>query len=132
MIIRRYGNRVHSVSLNFDPVAMTEVGFQRDGEMERDLGEFLDEHQMVREVEVIAEASDPVQEKAEREMLGKLASQVNGLHDSLEQGQYLAIESKAGVDYPRTRYSRTTAGDQEFTYTLDRPLRLGIWEPRPA
>ena len=132
MIIRRYGNRVHSVSLNFDPAAMTEVGFHRDGQMERDLGEFLDEHQMVREVEIIAEASDPVQEKSEREMLQKLAAQANELHDSLEEGQYLAIESKAGVDYPRTRYNRSTTGDREFTYTLDRPLRLGIWERRPA
>ena len=132
MIIRRYGNRIHSVSLNFDPAAMTEVGFHRDGQMERDLGEFLDEHHLVRELAIIDEATDPVQERAEREMLQKLAAQVNELHDSLEEGQYLVIESKAGVDYPRTRYNRSTTGDREFTYTLDRPLRLGIWERRPA
>ena len=132
MIIRRYGNRVHSVSLDFDPAALTEVGFRRDGQVEWDLGEFLDEHRMVREVEIIAEATDPVQERAEREMLLKLAAQVNELHDSLEEGQYLTIESKSGVDFPRTRYERSTPGDQGFTYTLDRPLRLGIWEKRPV
>ena len=132
MIIRRYGNRVHSVSLNFDPAAMTEVGFRRDGQMERDLGEFLDEHQMVREVDIIAQAADPVQEAAEREMLEKLAAQVKDLHDSLQEGQYLVVESKTGVDYPRTRYDRSTAGDREFTYTLDRPLRLAVFEKRPT
>lgn len=127
MIIRRYGNRFHSVVLDFDPAAMTEVGFRKDGEREWDAEGFLAQHEMVREEAIIAEATDPIQEAAERTMLVALEEKVRAIHDLLEDGQYLSIESKAGVDYPRTRYTRTTTGDREFSYTLDRPLRLGVW-----
>ena len=127
MIIRRYGNRFHSVSLNFDPAAMTEVGFRRDGTQEWDAEEFLAGHEMVREEEIMAEASDAVQEAAERVMLSNLEALVKKALAALEDGQLLSIESKAGVDHPRTRYDRPTTGDREFTYTLDKPLRVGIW-----
>ncbi len=127
MIIRRYGNRFHSVSLNFDSAAMTEVGFRRDGTQEWDAEEFLAGHEMVREEEIMAQASDAVQEAAEREMLSNLEALVKKALAALEDGQLLSIESKAGVDHPRTRYDRPTTGDREFTYTLDKPLRVGIW-----
>lgn len=127
MIIRRYGNRFHSVELDFDPAAMTEVGFRRDGQKEWVTDEFLATHELVREEEVIAEATDVVQEAAERAMLQALKEKVFAVRDSLEEGQFLSIESKVGVDYPRTRYDRPTTGDKAFSYTLDRPLRLGIW-----
>ncbi len=127
MIIRRYGNRFHSVSIDFDPAAMTEVGFRRDGAQEWDAEEFLSQHELIREEEIIAESSDVVQEKAEREMLESLKGKLTAIHDALEEGQFLSVESKTGVDYPRTRYDRPTIGDKAFTYTLDKPLRLGIW-----
>jgi len=132
MIIRRYGSRFHSVALDFDPAAMTEVGFRRDGEQEWDADEFMSGHQMIREEEVLAEATDAVQEAAERIMLDVLKEKFNAIHDGLAGGQLLSIESKMGVDHPRTRYDRTTTGDREFTYTLDRPLRLGIWEEKAS
>ena len=127
MIIRRYGNRFHSVSLDFDPAAMTEVGFRRDGTQEWDAEEFLAGHEMVREEEIMAQASDAVQEAAERVMLSKLEAKVKEVLEALDDGQLLSVESKAGVDHPRTRYDRPTTGDREFTYTLDKPLRVGIW-----
>lgn len=130
MIIRRYGTRFHSVSLAFDPAAMTEVGFRRDGNQEWDAEEFLAGHEMIREESVMAEASDVVQEAAERVMLGSLEQKVNEILAALEDGQFLSVESKVGVDYPRTRYDRPTTGEREFTYTLDKPLRLGIWAKR--
>ena len=127
MIIRRYGNRFHSVSLNFDSAAMTEVGFRRDGTQEWDAEEFLAGHEMIREEEIMAQASDAVQEAAERVMLSNLEAKVKEVLEALDDGQLLSIESKAGVDHPRTRYHRPTTGDSEFTYTLDKPLRVGIW-----
>ncbi len=130
MLIRRYGARFHSVSIDFDPAAMTEVGFRRDGNREWDAEEFLTAHQMIREVEIMAEASDVVQEAAERVMLASLEEKVAEVLSGLEEGQFLSVESKTGVDYPRTRYDRPTTGDREFTYTLDKPLRLGIWAPK--
>ena len=130
MIIRRYGNRFHSVSMDFDAAAMTEVGFRRDGMQEWDSEEFLSTHEMIREEEITAEATDAVQDAAERVMLEALEERFNAVLASLEEGQVLSVESKTGVDHPRTRYDRTTKGDREFTYTLDRPLRLGIWAKR--
>ena len=130
MIIRRYGNRFHSVSLDFDPAAMTEVGFRKDGAHEWDAEDFLADHEMVREQEFMAEASDVVKEAAERIMLNDLEQKVNELLEGLEEGQFLSVESKAGVDHPRTRYYRPTTGDRAFTYTLDKPLRVGIWVKR--
>ena len=93
-----------------------------------DAEEFSGEFEMIREKEIIAEATAAVQEAAERTMLESLEEKFSAVHDALEEGQYLSIESKTGVDHPRTRYARTTTGDKEFTYTLDRPLRLGIWQ----
>jgi hypothetical protein len=132
MILRRYGNRVHSVTLDFDPAAMTEVGFRKDGVWEMDLGEFLDAHHMLREEEISATGTDANQDRAERAMLDALKVKFDAIYESLQEGQYLAVESKSGVDYPRTRYERSTLGDHPFTYSLDRPLRLGIWEKRPV
>lgn len=130
MIIRRYGNRIHTVSTHFDPAAMTEVGFRRDGRQEWDAEEFLADYELLREEEIIAEFSHVVQETAEREMLAALKTALHELWESLEEGQLLSVESKAGVDHPRTRYDRPTKGDRAFTYTLDRPLRLGIWRKK--
>lgn len=127
MIIRRYGNRFHSVSMDFDPAAMTEVGFRRDGGQEWPADQFMADYTMVREEELMASASDVVQEAAERIMLENLAAQVTAQVEGLAEGELLSVESKTGVDYPRTRYDRPTTGDREFTYTLDQPLRMGIW-----
>jgi hypothetical protein len=131
MIIRRYGNRFHSVTIDFDPAAMTEVGFRRDGAWEQDAEEFLAQYDMIREEALMAEATDVVQEAAERIMLNSLREKVKGLVEGLEEGQFLSVESKTGVDYPRTRYDRPTMGDRAFTYTLDQPLRVGIWGKKP-
>jgi len=130
MIIRRYGTRFHSVAMDFDPAAMTEVGFRRDGEQDWVAEEFLAAYELTREVEIMAESSDPIQEAAERVMLENLARKVKDQEADLEEGQLLSVESKTGVDYPRTRYDRPTTGDREFTYTLDKPLRMGIWAKR--
>ena len=85
---------------------------------------------MIREEEITAEASNVVQEAAERVMLEVLEERFKAVLATLEEGQFLSIQSKTGVDYPRTRYDRTTKGDREFTYGLDRPLRLGVWAKR--
>jgi len=130
MIIRRYGTRYHSVTLDFDPAAMTEVGFRRDNEQQWTVADFEDQYELVREEELIADATDTVQEQAERKMLVALKGLFDPVHDSLDEGQLLSIQSERGVDYPRTRYDRSTKGEQDFTYTLDRPLRLGIWAKR--
>jgi hypothetical protein len=129
-MVRRYGSRVEVVEPDFKAEAMTEVGFRRTGERRWDLAEFLDEYAMVRGVEINAEFTDVVQDTAERGMLKALMDKLAGIQDALRSDEILSVESEVGKDYPRTRYDRTTTGDQEFTYTLDRPLRLGIFKKR--
>ena len=109
---------------------MTEVGFRRDGDQDWDAEEFMERYELIREEEITAEATDPVQTNAERAMLDSLEEQFNAIHASLGEDQFLSIESRTGVDYPRTRHQRSNKGDQEFTYTLSHPLRLGIWEKK--
>ena len=128
MIIRRYGKTIASVDADFDPAAMTEVGFRRNREWEMAIDEFLDHHKMVETHEIDGTGTDVVQDKAERALLANLLEQLEAIHDGMGEGQMLAIESKTGVDYPRTRYERTTLGEQAFTYSIDRPLKVGIWE----
>lgn len=129
-MVRRYGNRVEVVEPDFKAEAMTEVGFRRTGENRWDLAQFLDEYAMVRGVEINAEFTDAVQDTAERGMLRALMDKLQGIQDALRSDELLSVESELGKDYPRTRYERTTTGDQEFTYSLDRPLRLGIFKKR--
>lgn len=130
MIIRRYGDQYHSVTLDFDPAALTEVGFRRDNEQQWEAGDFEAQYELVREESIISEGTDPVQDKAERMMLDALRDRFNEVYETLEEGQILSVQSERGKDHPRTRYDRTTKGDQDFTYTLDRPLKLGIWSRR--
>ena len=129
-IVRRYGKRVETVEPDFRAEAMTEVSFRRTGEAKWALDEFLDEYAMVRAVELTAEATDEVQDQAERGMLQSLADKLQGILDALKPGELLSVESEVGKDYPRTRYDRSSKGEQESTYTLDRPLRLGIFWKR--
>jgi hypothetical protein len=129
-IVRRYGKRVETVEPDFRAEAMTEVGFRRTGERKWALDEFLDEYAMVRGVDLTAEGTDAVQEKAEKAMLQSLADKLAGITDALKPNELLSVESELGKDYPRTRYERSTKGDQEFTYSLDRPLRVGIFRKR--
>jgi hypothetical protein len=130
MIIRRYGSRFHSVSLAFDPAAMTEVGFRRDNEKQWDVAEFEAQYELLREEEIIADGTSAVQAEAEKKLLVALKERFDAVSATVEEGQLLSVQSKSGVDYPRTRYDRSTKGEQDFTYTMDRPLKLGIWAKR--
>lgn len=129
-MVRRFGKRVETVEPDFRAEAMTEVGFRRTGERKWALDEFLDEYAMVRGVEITAEATDEVQERAEKAMLQSLRDKLQGIIDALQPHEVLSVESEVGHDYPRTRYERSSKGGQEFTYSLDRPLRVGIFRKR--
>jgi hypothetical protein len=129
-IVRRFGKRVETVEPDFRAEAMTEVGFRRTGEAKWSLDEFLDEYALARQVELTAEATDEVQERAEKAMLQSLGDKLQGVLNALKPDELLSVESEVGKDYPRTRYERSSKGEQEFTYSLDRPLRIGIFRKR--
>ena len=130
MIIRRFGNKVQSVTPDFDPAALTEVGFRRNGEQQWDTEDFEEMYELVQEAEIVAEMSHAVQEQAERGMLEVLEARLNEMYEGIEDGHLLSVQNQQGADYPRTRYERSTMGDLEFTYSLDKPLRLGVWRKK--
>ena len=141
MILKRYGETVQSVELNFDSRAMTEIGFRRDRKLSMPSEEFAERYEAVETLEFTADADGAVQDEAERAVLSALEEQVRALEGKLDESQVILIESAQGVDYPKTRdRKRNEARDGEirahFHWTIDPPLRVGVYrantcEPGP-
>jgi hypothetical protein len=130
MILRRYGNALHKVELNFDSKAMTEIGFRRDRGTTISVEEFEKGYVAVDKHEVAAKAEGNVQDEVERKLLQDLESQIRALEARLEPGQVLVVESEQGVDYPKTRTDQKTLvveGENRlyFYVQVHPPLRLG-------
>ena len=103
MILKRYGETVQSVELNFDSRAMTEIGFRRDRKLSMPSEEFAERYEAVETFEFTADADGVVQDEAERAVLSDLEEQVRALEGKLGESQVVLIESAQGVDYPKTR-----------------------------
>ena len=131
MIFRRYGNSVHSVAVDFDSKALTEVRFRRDNEVAHDADEFA-KWQRVRGHELEGRAEGWVQDEVEQMLLADLEGQLRSVEDALAAEEILLIESEPGSDYPKTVTQQKTVnvdGENKFhfTSTLRPPLRLGIY-----
>lgn len=132
MILRRYGKKILSVRPNFDSRAMTEIGFVRDGEVELAVEEFEERYTRKDGREFTAQARGGVQGEVEDSVLASLQEQVTALEAELDTGAVLLIENEQGVDQPKTRGAQTTTVVESenrfvFEYTIDPPLRLGIF-----
>ena len=132
MILRRYGNTIHSVTPNFDSRAMTEIGFTRDGQMTVPANEFVETYERLDGRELTAEASGDVQGDVEDGVLASLREQLDGLHREVGEERVLLIENQMGKDQAKTRGSQTTkvvenANRLYFQYTIDPPLKVGIY-----
>jgi hypothetical protein len=130
MILRRYGNALHSVELNFDSKAMTEIGFRRDRASTIPSEEFEKGYVLIDKHDLTARTEGDVQDEVERKLLQDLERQVNGLVARLEPGQVLVVESEQGVDYPKTRTDQKTVvveGENRlyFYVQVQPPLRMG-------
>jgi hypothetical protein len=135
MILRRYGRKYLSVTPNFDSRAMTEIGFMRDGEVSLEADEFGDRYELVSNHDLSPRAVGNVQGEVEDELLKQLSEQLAALGSSLEESQVLVIENVQGVDHPKTRGkqgSDASGPDTKLTfeYTVDPPLRLGIYRTK--
>lgn len=136
MILRRYGRRYHSVRPNFNPAAMTEVGFQRDRAFSISAAGFADGYRAVTTDEVSAEADAGVQRHAERELLAGLEQALADRAAALEPGQVLVVLNERD-DWPKTRERREAVivdGDNRFHFhwRVDPPLRLAVYEARTS
>jgi len=135
MILKKYGSSLHSVDINFDARAMTEIGFRRNHETSIPVDEFEDRYVRDELLELTAEVQGAVQDEAEVGVLAELRTQVEALNAALEAGQVLLIESEQGNDYPKTRDDKKNViADGEnrlhFVWRIDPPLRIGRYRLR--
>lgn len=134
MILRRYGRWYHSVRPNFNPAAMTEIGFQRDRAFSVSADDFAGGYTVVTKDEVSAEADGDVQRHAERELLAKLERVLEDRVAALEPGQVMVVQNERN-DWPRTRERREgviVEGENRFRFHwwADPPLRLAVYRVR--
>jgi hypothetical protein len=137
MIVRRYGSMVHSVVPAFDSRAMTEIGFQRTADLSLTSEQFLELYERVGERALTANSEGDVKDEAERAVLEALRLQIEALEKEVGPDALLLVESQPGRDYPKTRdKTQTVLGPIEnrlhFTWTIDPPLRLGIFRRKAA
>lgn len=135
MILRRYGAAFHSVQLNFDSRALTEVGFRRDGETQVPTDEFEARYEKVEGHELEATAEGHVHDEVERELLGTLESRIQEILSGLDDDEILVVESQQGPEYPRTRARQRNVhveGENRlhFTVWIDPPLRVAVYRRR--
>jgi len=133
MILRRYGTRYQKVTHNFDSRAMTEVGFTRDPDVSYTVEEFEAKYERRLGRELTATAAGNVQNEVEDQMLASLRDQLDSLEAGVDAGEILVIEG--GGDHPKTRGRQSTTvveGQNRlvFEYTIEPPLRIGIYGPR--
>ncbi|CAN5770695.1 hypothetical protein BH23GEM9_BH23GEM9_22190 [soil metagenome] len=131
VIVRQYGNSVHSVEPNFDGRAMNEIGFRRDNEWSLATDEFFAIHEKVESHELTAAAEGDVQGEAEDALLDSLLQQLLATEAAAGNG-VLVVESEPGVDYPKTRHTQRTlvvAGENRlyFRFTVEPPLRVAVY-----
>jgi hypothetical protein len=134
MIVRRYGRKVQGVTPNFDPHAMTEVGFVR-GDWSLSAEEFEEKYERVGGREITARETGDVQNQVEHAVLEALREQLLAFESSLGPGEILMVEDEPGVHYPKTRgrqITKSVAGQNRLTfeYTVDPPLHMGVYRPR--
>jgi hypothetical protein len=131
MLYRRYGTTVQRVEPNFDARAMTEVGFRRTGGDAIPTEEFEASYERVGGHELTAEASAPVKDEAEAELMERLLARLNEVIQGAGEETLVLVESQAGHDYPKTRDRMTTVGGSTtFHWTVDPPLRVGVYRKR--
>ena len=131
MILRRYGRWYHSVRPNFNPAAMTEIGFQRDRAFSLSADDFEGRYTVVAKDEVSAEADGDVQRHAERALLAKLERSLEDRVAALGPGQVVVVLNERD-DWPKTRERREGVivdGENRFHFHwwVDPPLRLAVY-----
>jgi hypothetical protein len=136
LIARQYGTKVHSVEVDFDANAMTEIGFRRDNDWSVPTEEFFASYEKLESHELTAVAEGEVQSETEDSLLQSLEQQLRALEQTAGDG-VLFIESGqgTGTDYPKTRHRQVTAaGDGEsrvnFQFTVEPPLKVAVYRKR--
>jgi hypothetical protein len=133
MILKRYGSSMHSVELNFDSKAMTEIGFRRDKELSIPIETFERGYSRAQAHELTAQTEGYIQDEVERKVLKDLETRIRQLEARLSDGAVLVVESEQSVDYPKTRTEHKTVvegGENRlfFTVRVEPPLRIAQYD----
>lgn len=131
MILRRYGSFYHSVRPNFNPTAITEIGFMRDRVFSIRTADFDSGHKLVETHELVAEANAAVQRHAEKALLANLEDAVQQQLAQLAPGQVVVVLNER-EDWPKTRERREAViveGENRFHFHwwVDPPLRVAVY-----
>jgi hypothetical protein len=132
MIFRRYGTAVHSVAIEFNSKALTEIGFRRDRVHSMPTEDFDSDHTCMSSHELATESEGDVQDHVEQRMLDDLEAQLRSIMGEMDEGEVILVHSEQGVDYPKTR-TRTknviVEGENRlyFYASIDPPLRVGVY-----
>ncbi len=131
MIIRRYGTTWHSVVPNFNPSAMTEIGFRRDHAFSLGADRLDEDYRLAGSAEVGADAEAAVQRDAERAVLANLEAALQERVAALAPGQLLAVLNER-TEWPKTRERREGVivdGENRFHFHwwVEPPLRMAIY-----
>lgn len=135
MILKRYGTALHSVELNFDANALTEIGFRRDREHSVPVEEFRDAWTQVEEYALDGAEEGWVQTEVEKKMLDHLVADIEEILAGMEAGEVLLVESEQGIDYPKARGSHKVVvegGENRkfFRSWVEPPLRMGRYRKK--
>lgn len=135
MLLRRYGSKIQSVEPNFDPNALTEIGFTRTSDLSTTADDFEEEYEKVSSHEITGRTEGGVKTEVEGELCRHLERSLMETVESLEPGEVLLVENKAGEDHPKMRDKTTgvvVAGENRFhfEYTVDPPIRVGVYRRR--
>lgn len=136
MILKRYGDSMQSVELNFDSKALTEIGFRRDRELAVPIADFEGTYEQVESHELAAQTEGYVQDEVEKALLQALEEQIRALEASLSEDEVLVVLSEQGVDYPKTRTEQKTVVEEGenrlyFFLRVQPPLRIARWRKGP-
>jgi hypothetical protein len=133
MILKRYGNHYHSVETNFNPTAMTEIGFQRDRAFSIAADELESGYAEVSRQELGAEADARVQGEAERRVLEELEASLGKVVAGLAEGEVLVVLNERD-DHPKTRERKESVAEAgetrlHFHWWVDPPLKVAVFRP---
>lgn len=105
MILRRYGTAYHSVQPNFNPTAITEIGFRRDRLYSVSAADFESQWKRIDGAEIGAEADGEVHRETERALLRRLEKALRDKVSALAEDEALVVENGRD-DWPKTRERR--------------------------
>ncbi len=129
MIVRRYGASIESVEIAFDSNALNEIAFRKNQAFSMSSDEFQARYVPVQEYSLTSDAEGHVHGETEQALLDGLEAQIGEIEKVLGEAEVLMVESRQGVDYPKTRDRQkniVVEGENQlyFYASVDPPLRM--------